>query len=47
MLNNIMNHIVAHSRDNEEVGVVHEVKITQKPVSIFPDDDGVVLVRYN
>jgi len=37
--------IVVHSRDNEEVGMAHEDKITQKPASIFPDDDGAVLVR--
>jgi len=32
---------VVHSRDDEEVGVAHEVK----PASIFPEDDGAVLVR--
>jgi len=36
---------VAHSRDDKEVGMAHEVKITQKPASIFPDNDGAVLVR--
>jgi len=33
---------VVHSRDNEEVGVAHEIK---SPASIFPEDDGAVLVR--
>jgi len=27
------------------VGMAHESKLTQKPASIFPDDDGAVLVR--
>jgi len=31
---------VVHSRD-DEVGVAHE---SQKPASIFPDDDGAVLL---
>jgi len=37
-----MNHtIVVHSKDDQEVGVAHEVK---SPASIFPEDDGAVLV---
>ena len=37
--------IVVHSKDAEEVGMAHEAKSPKKPASIFPDDDGVVLVR--
>jgi len=33
--------IVVHSRDDQEVGVAHEVN----PASVFPDDNGAVLVR--
>jgi len=33
---------VVHSRDNEGVGVAHEVK---SPENQTPDDDGAVLVR--
>jgi len=33
--------IVVYSRDNQEVGMAHEVK---SPAFIFPDDDGAVLV---
>ena len=37
--------IVVHSRDDQEVGMAHEVKLTQMPASTFPDNDGAVLVR--
>jgi len=35
--------MVVYSRDNELVGMAHS-KITQKPPSIFPDNDGALLV---
>ena len=37
--------IINHSRDDQEVGVAHEVKSPEKLASIFPDDNGAVLVR--
>ena len=41
-----MYHEPLYSRDDQEVGVAHEVdRITWKPASIFPDDDRAVLVR--
>ena len=33
------------SRDCKGVDVAHEKNITQKPASLFPDDDEAVLVR--
>jgi len=39
--------IVVRSRDDQEEGVAHKVKSPQKPASIFPDNNGVVLLRYN
>jgi len=38
---------VVHSRDDEEIGMAHEVNIKspEKPASTFPDDDGAVLVN--
>ena len=38
--------IVLYSRDHKGVDVAHE-NITQKPTSLFPDDDEAVLVRQN
>ena len=38
---------MVHSRDDQEVGMGPQSKITQKPASIFPDDDGAVLIRQN
>ena len=35
--------IVLYNRDHKSVGVAHD-KITQKPASLFPDDDEAVLV---
>jgi len=37
--------MVAHSRDNEEVGMAHKVNYL-KPASIFLDNDGAVLVSF-
>ena len=37
--------IVLYSRDHKGAGVVHEKTITQRPVSLFPNDDEAVLVR--
>jgi len=42
-----MNHNSGHSRDDQEVGMAHEVKSPKKPASIFLNDDGVVLVIPN
>jgi len=36
---------VVHSGDDQEVGMAHKSKITRTPASIFPDDDGAVLVK--
>ena len=37
--------LVVHSKNNQEVGVAHKALPLKKTVSIFPDDDGAVLVR--
>jgi len=36
---------VVYIRDNKEIGMAHKVKSPEKPISIFPDDDGAVLVK--
>ena len=37
--------IVLYSRDNKDVGMVHEKTSPKKPASISPGDDEAVLVR--
>ena len=39
---NVCHNTVVRSRDDQEVGVAHKVK---SPDSIFPDNNGIVLVR--
>jgi len=44
MLTKIVNQPIM-SRDDQEVGVAHEVKSPKKTASIFLDNNGAVLVR--
>ena len=39
--------MVVHSKDDKEIGVTHEVKSPENHAQFFPDDDGVVLAKYN